>query len=313
MSVIVVRRRRPVRGRGPARPGRALAGHRRPDRAAQRPPPALLRLARALVRGPTPTRAGMAAHVLTDEAFALVLPAFRALGRHDPGPTSSPSRVTFVPWIDRHRRGHARRASSCPTLARWASTSCSRPPWPAWRWPSWSTAARSWRLVAARSSASRVALWPARRWASWRAGSWGPRSPCWCRETAARDRGRRGVDHGHAGGCRERRAGRARRPHGCGHLSVARACRCCCPASIACRPSRTSTCGSSARASSRRSPRSTCWCSPMTRARTRLHLGVELLAVLVCVAVVAWRRSLLLGLIAAVRAGGRGSRRWASR
>jgi branched-subunit amino acid transport protein len=33
---------------------------------------------------------------------------------------------------------------------------------------------------------------------------------------------------------------------------------------------------------------------------TTLHLGVELLAVLVCVGVVAWRRSLLPGLIAAV-------------
>jgi branched-subunit amino acid transport protein len=33
---------------------------------------------------------------------------------------------------------------------------------------------------------------------------------------------------------------------------------------------------------------------------TRLHVGVELLAVLVCVAVVAWRRSLLPGLVAAV-------------
>ena len=32
---------------------------------------------------------------------------------------------------------------------------------------------------------------------------------------------------------------------------------------------------------------------------TQFHLGLELLAVLVCVAVVAWRRSLLLGLIAA--------------
>ncbi len=31
----------------------------------------------------------------------------------------------------------------------------------------------------------------------------------------------------------------------------------------------------------------------------QLHLGVELLAVLICVAVVAWRRSLLLGLVAA--------------
>ena len=33
---------------------------------------------------------------------------------------------------------------------------------------------------------------------------------------------------------------------------------------------------------------------------TRFHLGPELLAVLVCVAVVAWRRSLLPGLICAV-------------
>ena len=33
---------------------------------------------------------------------------------------------------------------------------------------------------------------------------------------------------------------------------------------------------------------------------TRFHIGIELLAVLVCVAVVAWRRSLLLGLVAAV-------------
>ena len=32
----------------------------------------------------------------------------------------------------------------------------------------------------------------------------------------------------------------------------------------------------------------------------QFHLGTELLAVLVCVALVAWRRSLLLGLIAAV-------------
>jgi branched-subunit amino acid transport protein len=31
----------------------------------------------------------------------------------------------------------------------------------------------------------------------------------------------------------------------------------------------------------------------------QLHLGLELLAVLICVAVVAWRRSLLLGLVAA--------------
>jgi branched-subunit amino acid transport protein len=33
---------------------------------------------------------------------------------------------------------------------------------------------------------------------------------------------------------------------------------------------------------------------------SRLHLGIEMLAVIVCVAVVAWRRSLLPGLIAAV-------------
>lgn len=33
---------------------------------------------------------------------------------------------------------------------------------------------------------------------------------------------------------------------------------------------------------------------------SRLHLGIEVLAVVVCVAVVAWRRSLLPGLIAAV-------------
>ncbi len=33
---------------------------------------------------------------------------------------------------------------------------------------------------------------------------------------------------------------------------------------------------------------------------TQLHVGPELLAVLVCVAVVAWRRSLLPGLVAAV-------------
>ena len=32
----------------------------------------------------------------------------------------------------------------------------------------------------------------------------------------------------------------------------------------------------------------------------QLHLGVEALAVLVCVAVVAWRRNLLLGLLAAM-------------
>lgn len=35
-------------------------------------------------------------------------------------------------------------------------------------------------------------------------------------------------------------------------------------------------------------------------AGTRLHLGVEALAVLLCVAVVAWRRNLLLGLLSAV-------------
>lgn len=33
---------------------------------------------------------------------------------------------------------------------------------------------------------------------------------------------------------------------------------------------------------------------------SRLHLGIEVLAVVVCVSVVAWRRSLLPGLIAAV-------------
>ncbi len=33
---------------------------------------------------------------------------------------------------------------------------------------------------------------------------------------------------------------------------------------------------------------------------SHFHIGLELLAVLVCVGVVAWRRSLLLGLIAAV-------------
>lgn len=33
---------------------------------------------------------------------------------------------------------------------------------------------------------------------------------------------------------------------------------------------------------------------------SRLHVGVEALAVLVCVAVVAWRRNLLLGLLAAM-------------
>ncbi len=33
---------------------------------------------------------------------------------------------------------------------------------------------------------------------------------------------------------------------------------------------------------------------------SHVHIGIELLAVLVCVAVVAWRRSLLPGLIAAV-------------
>ena len=33
---------------------------------------------------------------------------------------------------------------------------------------------------------------------------------------------------------------------------------------------------------------------------TSLHIGVEAVAVLVCVAVVAWRRNLLLGLLAAV-------------
>jgi hypothetical protein len=34
--------------------------------------------------------------------------------------------------------------------------------------------------------------------------------------------------------------------------------------------------------------------------RTSLHVGVEWLAVLLCVAVVAWRRNLLLGILAAV-------------
>ena len=38
----------------------------------------------------------------------------------------------------------------------------------------------------------------------------------------------------------------------------------------------------------------------MPRAPATFHIGIELLAVLVCVAVVAWRRSLLPGLIAAV-------------
>ena len=38
----------------------------------------------------------------------------------------------------------------------------------------------------------------------------------------------------------------------------------------------------------------------MTPAPRRFHIGIELLAVLVCVAVVAWRRSLLPGLVAAV-------------
>lgn len=33
---------------------------------------------------------------------------------------------------------------------------------------------------------------------------------------------------------------------------------------------------------------------------TRFHVGIEVLAVIVCVAVVAWRRSLLPGLVAAV-------------
>jgi branched-subunit amino acid transport protein len=34
--------------------------------------------------------------------------------------------------------------------------------------------------------------------------------------------------------------------------------------------------------------------------QTRLHVGFEALAVLLCIAIVAWRRSLLLGLLAAV-------------
>jgi 4-azaleucine resistance transporter AzlC len=39
------------------------------------------------------------AHFLTDEAFALVLPAFRALGRHDTRTYLIAISLTFVPWV----------------------------------------------------------------------------------------------------------------------------------------------------------------------------------------------------------------------
>ncbi len=39
------------------------------------------------------------AYILTDEAFALAMPAFRALGRHDRGMYFIAAGFTFVPWI----------------------------------------------------------------------------------------------------------------------------------------------------------------------------------------------------------------------
>lgn len=41
----------------------------------------------------------VSAHVLTDEAFALVLPAFRALGRHDRTTYAIAAAVPAVPWM----------------------------------------------------------------------------------------------------------------------------------------------------------------------------------------------------------------------
>ena len=136
MSLIVVRRRRPVRGgrlrRERPRRGPAIIA---PDGPAQRAPPALLGGARAVAarRRRSPSGRSMA-HLLTDEAFALSIAHFRRIGRTDDRGY----------WLARDRarrssRGTSRRWPACCSAARSrtrrgsASTSSSRRRWSAWR------------------------------------------------------------------------------------------------------------------------------------------------------------------------------------
>ena len=112
---------------------RAVAGHRPPHRAAQRAPHALCRLTGALVRrdlptpprrrGPLPDRRGLRA--------ARCQASERSRGwtcRRMPSQPRSPSRRGCS------RPPSATRAvSCCPNRVPWAWTSCSPPPWPAWR------------------------------------------------------------------------------------------------------------------------------------------------------------------------------------
>ena len=98
----------------------------------------------------------VSAYILTDEAFALTLPAFRALGRYD--------RRTYLIAAVLHVRALGQRHASwgccsgscCRHRRRSAWTWCSRPPWRAWPWRSWSIGGRP----------------PRPSWGSWWAWPW---------------------------------------------------------------------------------------------------------------------------------------------
>ncbi len=49
--------------------------------------------------GRSRTERALSAYILTDEAFALTMPAFRALGRHDRRTYLIAAGLTFVPWV----------------------------------------------------------------------------------------------------------------------------------------------------------------------------------------------------------------------
>ncbi len=89
-----------------------------------------------------------------------------------------------------------------------------------------------------------------------------------------------------------------RRPDVRGHVSVARARAAGAGARPAAEGARSTTSSSSGRPSSRRSRRSPSWSSTEEGGAPTFHVGVEWLAVLLCLGLVAWRRNLLLGLVA---------------